>query len=966
MSLSINNMLLLIAAFLSFLPLTLTDDTTYVQITTNSGDTVLVADDRKPSLYTDKFGDCLGSSVVNVTRFDAAYYQDNMTVLFHLEGKSNLANESVMSESSPHIAFFASIDNDSVYIGVFAYGESRFNLTFDPCHAQIYRYGIPMLKCRPSRLIAFSLCPMNRSVPIEANGVIPVSQSDVAGIPAIALSIPDFEGQAILRIFGNSTQSEIGCYSAIVTNGGTFSHPAAVGTILGLFTLAAVIASFATTVYGDHIPTMRTHYAHSLSVFVVFAVLQHIYFTGALSMNWPSVAVAWWSNFAWAGGMIYSESMQNSINQLIGSNKGNVSMVGAASSGSSADSVGGGYDLSSIYSYQRLARDLYKRWAGTVKDVEQLLRQRSLEGHIAKRAASSDSVSSPWFGKPVKPGLPIPGNFSGFAGTLSEQNIPASNAFMTGFLWFFILLTLIAFAIIIFKLTLEGLSKKNLLRTERLAYFRTHWKTYTIQVIQRATFIAFFMMMFLAMFEFTFWGHGGVTAIAALVFIIILVSTIYWAFIACHERLRLGHYEVKSNRFHFEKRRFLGFVPWLGFELDSRRSQKSDLRPSLCSLPIKSIHYFSHDPQRIGVHQDEEFVKRRGWLTARFRRTRWWFFTAWLLYEFIRACFYAGAAGHPMTQVFGLLVVEIFALITIIAAKPFEGARLNALMVYLLGFSKVATLALSAAFDPRFNLARITTTVVGVVIIVIQGILTIMLMIAIVIGAISSYMSLTRNHEEFKPRSWTPFRERYFAHLEKAAADVPPPPPPPPEKPKEPYFDVKAVRRETKIEDDKAYPGNVHDARVSRTSVASPGTGPATTRTSRANSFNQLIESQSNLPFGAKNVHHTSWSTRDLDSFGNVDSARSSRHMSAALGLHQSRPSSQHMSMYALPHHQNSEGSLRRPMQPPVARTPHKDATILNVRKSRPGTSTAKAPERNTHTITFDERNRKEDSNETW
>lgn len=29
----------------------------------------------------------------------------------------------------------------SVYIGVFAYGESRFDLTFNPCNAQIYRYA---------------------------------------------------------------------------------------------------------------------------------------------------------------------------------------------------------------------------------------------------------------------------------------------------------------------------------------------------------------------------------------------------------------------------------------------------------------------------------------------------------------------------------------------------------------------------------------------------------------------------------------------------------------------------------------------------------------------------------------------------------------------------------------------------------------------------------------------------------
>ncbi len=187
---------------------------------------------------------------------------------------------------------------------------------------------------------------MNRSVPIEANGIIPVSQSDVAGIPAIALSIPDFEGQAILRIFANSTQTQVGCYSAVVTNGATFSHPYAVGLALGGFTILAIAASFATAIYGSHIPTTRTHYAHSLSVLVVFSVFHHIFYTGALSVNWPSVLPAFWSNFAWTGGMIYSESMQNSINQLIGSNRGNTSIVGAAGSGSAAEGLGGGYPFS--------------------------------------------------------------------------------------------------------------------------------------------------------------------------------------------------------------------------------------------------------------------------------------------------------------------------------------------------------------------------------------------------------------------------------------------------------------------------------------------------------------------------------------------------------------------------------------------------------------------------------------------
>lgn len=65
----------------------------------------------------------------------------------------------------------------------------------------------------------------------------------------------------------------------------------------------------------------RKHYAHSQSLLVVFAVWHHIFYSGALSMKWPSVLVAFWSNYAWAGGMIYSEHMQNTINKFVGSNQ---------------------------------------------------------------------------------------------------------------------------------------------------------------------------------------------------------------------------------------------------------------------------------------------------------------------------------------------------------------------------------------------------------------------------------------------------------------------------------------------------------------------------------------------------------------------------------------------------------------------------------------------------------------------
>ncbi|KAI9788865.1 MAG: hypothetical protein M1816_006529 [Peltula sp. TS41687] len=788
--------------------------TRYIQATDEDGTVSLLDDARKPALFTRNFGDCLGNSVVNVTRFDAAYYKDNMTVLFHLQGNTNIHNESLM-----------------MYIGVFAYGEGRFDLTFNPCNANIA-----------------SLCPMKRGVPIQANGIIPIAQSDVA-------SIPHFEGQAILRIFANSTQSEIGCYSAVVTNGATLSHPKAVGTTLGIFVVLTLGASFITAIYGDHIPTTRKHYAHSLSILVVFAVLHHIYFTGVLSMNWPSVLPAFWSNYAWAGGMIYSSRMQQSINRFLGSNLGNTSMVGAAGSGTPLNNPQLLFALGSIYQKDGPAQHT-----------------RSISSLTAENAISKRDLADgfTWYGEPVKPGMPLPGNYSGFPGTLSVEDIPASNAFMTGFLWLLILLLCIAGSITAFKWILEGLRLIKVVKEDRLTFFRRHWLRFTVAAVLRALLTAFFMITFLALFQFSYKGPPGVTALAAVIFLIFLVATFTIAGYACYYRLRFGHYEVRKDRLFLKKKKLWKFIPWYQLLCETNENGK-ETSQSLIRVPIqwRSIRYVDNDPQRTSVHEDEDYIRKFGWLAARFRRTRWWFFTIWIVYEFVRACFHGGAVGHPMSQVFGLLIVEIIALVIIIRMRPFEGQRLNVLMVYLLGFSKVLTVALSAAFDVRFNLPRITTTVIGVVIVVIHGILTIALLLAIIVGLISSHMSITRNRERFTPESWAPMRERYFRHLDKAASDLPPLPPPMPQKPVEPHFDVSAVRRYPKIEDeDEEFMTEIGHARESRMSVAMPGS----IRGSRPNSIgNNSIMSNTMIPFGAR-VHRASWSTRDFESFSRISS----------------------------------------------------------------------------------------------
>lgn len=98
---------LLILSLLSLLPqsfaqtaeVTTINGVRYVTATDDNGQSVYVRDNRQPSLYTGNYGDCLGDSSINVTRFDAAYYKDNMTVLFHLAGDTSIVDEGLMSES---------------------------------------------------------------------------------------------------------------------------------------------------------------------------------------------------------------------------------------------------------------------------------------------------------------------------------------------------------------------------------------------------------------------------------------------------------------------------------------------------------------------------------------------------------------------------------------------------------------------------------------------------------------------------------------------------------------------------------------------------------------------------------------------------------------------------------------------------------------------------------------------------
>lgn len=790
-------------------------ETKYIFGTGADGISRQLAADRTPTLYTGDFGDCLGGeSLFNVTKFDAAYYRDNLTIIFHIDGTTNIKNESLM-----------------MHIGVDAYGTNRFGMAFDPCNLNIN-----------------SLCPLKADQPITAWAAIPVGPLQVGGIPDLAFSIPDFEGSTKVRIFANSSQMEIGCFQAVMRNRNSFSQPAAVAPVLGAFTLVAMIASFLTAAYGVSIVHMRTHYAHSLPVLLVFETFQTIFFSGALTVNWPSVLVAWWSNFAWSAGLIYTSSIVNSVDSFAGVG-GNASQVGGA--GSTVINTGGGLS-SQIYGRNQETRDLTMR----------------------RTFNESDPYDYTWAGDPVAPGEPLPGTFTGFPGTLSGIQIPAADAFFIGLIWTLVAIGLVALSVTAFKFSLEALTKMKRFPADRMGYFRSHWTHYVLAAVYRTLFVAFFGIMTLALYQFNVRAPAGPAAVTAIVFVMFVLGMAGLLAHACHARTRLGRLSIQKDIIKFQQAKVFKVVPFYVPVRESLLREEELETETFGNIPWFRIQLVMADPSHPPVHKDEAYIQKFGWLTARYRQRRWWFFSYYLVYQFFRACFLGGAVNSPLAQIYGLLIYEIVAFAIIVILNPFEGARNTALGVWMLSLTKVLTTGLSIAFLPEFDLDRILATVVGVIIIVIQGFLVIGMLILIVLGAFSSWMSLTRNREEFGVETLEGTRVKYFDSLERKAADAPysskaekeakKEADTPPEEPKEPYFSVTAVRRAPKIEDEEG--GEPVDVEAAHSTsdildFADPRSFSRQSRPTSSTSYHSI--GNGNLPRTAR-AHRSSWSSKDF------------------------------------------------------------------------------------------------------
>ncbi|KAK3996969.1 putative flavin carrier protein 2 precursor [Cladorrhinum sp. PSN332] len=825
----------LLLSFLFLATLSQAREVMYSSGTDKYGVTRQLAAGRYPALYTGDYGDCMGGeSLFNITKYDAAYYADNMTIVFHLEGSSNIKNESLMMQ-----------------ISVDAYGSNRFDMIFSPFDLNIG-----------------SLCALSASVPITAWAEIRVGPQQIGGIPDIAFAIPDFEGATTLRIFANSSQTQIGCFQAVMKNGISVSHPYVIAPFMGAFTIVAIVASFLTAIYGVSVPHIRMHHGHSLSVLVVFETFQEIFLSGALQVDWPSILVAWRTNFAWAAGFVWAPPFTEGLASFTGIT-GNASQVGNA--GSIVNTTGGG----------DLVRKIYGR---------SLLREAS--DAILKRSSDfdpNDPWAYNWNGDPVELGMPLPGTWPGFPGTLSAIRVAAADAFMIGLIWFLIAVGLVLVCIPGLKLLLELLATLRWINEDRLSYFRSHWMGFLGQGLMRTAVVGFFSISTLTIFQFSMRNTVGPVAVAAVVFFVMLVGLISFVGHGCRSRTRDGRLSITRDRAVFYRAKIFLVPVWES----SLKEHEVEIK-SVFSMPFYRIRHTYHGQDHQEVHTDQGFIKLFGWMSARYRRTRWWFLAYYLGYLFARAAFLGGGWTSPLAQIYGLLVLDAVNLAIMAMLNPFESARNTAMGLWILNICRIATTGISIGFLPQLGVDRIITTALGIIIMVIHVFTVIALLILMILGAISARLSLLRNREDFSPRWLDKIRIRWFERMDARTRDSWKPPsrvkklkeeeksegpPLPPLS----HFSVATVRRSAKIEDEDEDNVDYHNSYHRDDSGSSVVNGLQAAQIKRCS---RAVSVQSSHRVSAGSLPRTgrqsriSWSSRD---FGDPSLDRPGSHLAKRL-----------------------------------------------------------------------------------
>lgn len=137
---------------------------------------------------------------------------------------------------------------------------------------------------------------------------------------------------------------------------------------------------------------------------------------------------------------------------------------------------------------------------------------------------------------------------------------------------------------------------------------------------------------------------------------------------------------------------------------------------------------------------DQLYANKETWVKYslfydNYKKTYWWIFVPVIVYMFARGAIIAGANGHGMVQTCGQLIVEAIMFIFLVWTRPFARRSSQWINLSVQGV-RVLSVICVLIFVEELGFSQTTTTVTGVVLIVVQAVMTGILAILIAVNAI--------------------------------------------------------------------------------------------------------------------------------------------------------------------------------------------------------------------------------------
>ncbi|KXX81787.1 Flavin carrier protein 2 [Madurella mycetomatis] len=551
-------------------------------------------------------------------------------------------------------------NNNTANVDIVAVSSVEGNVVFD-IMISAYGYEIIRTQVRPCDADLAGLCPMTAGkIPLNFN--LNVGADAISQIPSIAYNFPDLD--ATVKVFINMTDGpeagrSVACVEADISNGKTVD-------LLGVKWATAIVAGLALVssaiVSGLGHQNAAAHVAaNALSLFGYFQAQAMLGLTG---VPLPPVVMSWTQDFQWSMGIIRLGFMQDIITWYQRATGGNPSTI---------------FDSLTTVSVQ------VEKRAVEFADAGMGLARRSL-------AMMPTSIVEP-ISNVMKRDLFKRANIQTSSGSYIvfgiqrvafRAGIETTNLFMTGLVFFCLLVILTTICVAGFKGFCEMAVKKKWMPSDRFLEFRNGWLTVLKGILFRLTLIGFPQMTILCLWEFT-QNDSPALVVLAVFFLFGMSITLGWA---ASKVIRIA-----------------------------RRSITMHQNPA---------YILFSDPQALN---------KWGFLYVQFRASAYYFIVPVLGYALVKAMFVSFSQGNGTAQAIGFILIEAAALIAASVLRPWMDKKTNSFNIAICAMNFINSIFLMI-FTEVFNQPPLVTGVVGVVLWIANAAFALVLLLMLIVTTV--------------------------------------------------------------------------------------------------------------------------------------------------------------------------------------------------------------------------------------